>query len=662
MRKKKKNPPAGAADSGIEAAFRRAVERYQAGDAATAEGILDNIERARPGIPEVLHLLGLIALKSKRYTLAALHLRRAVEAAPGRAELHALLGAAFRKTGAVKDAVAALRTAVALDPNAADARYNLGNALRDAGEPEAAAEQFRNAARLQPDFADAHYNLGMVLRDLKRPAEAVASLHQAARLAPADIDAASNLGNALREAGKPQDAMVVYTEALAADPNHAGIHLNLGNTLAELGRHAEAVGHLERAVALKPDFTEAARALASTLLTLDRTDAARAILQDALARDSDQAETHFILGTALLGAGDTIAACAAFEAAVRIAPDHNRAITNLVLGLVDLGRADDALAVIDRAIARNAEAADMHFLRAVLLLRASDFERGWPEYEWRLKCADQPPQDFGLPRWSGEDIEGKAILIYAEQGSGDAIQFARFMPLVVERGARIVVACPEEMMPLLATMPAVAAAGLPDAATKPDFQVPLMSLPWIMGIPPAPIPNQVPYLYPPADSPVRLEAPAGDLKVGLAWAGNPRHSQDRNRSTGLDEMRPILGVPGCRFFSLQVGDRRRDIAENDLADAVVDLGGGFRNFADTAAAIDHLDLVIAVDTAVAHLAGALGKPVWTLLQKIPDWRWLMDREDTPWYPTMRLFRQPAPGDWETPIAAVDRWLDSLASS
>jgi len=337
----------------------------------------------------------------------------------------------------------------------------------------------------------------------------------------------------------------------------------------------------------------------------------------------------------------------------------------LGIALNDKGQSDEAVAAYWQAVAIDPDLPASQWNLALALLVRGDFAQGWGKYEWRRKCADigcaRP--DIIQQQWHGEPLEGRTILLHAEQGFGDTIQFMRYLPLVVQCGGRVIVECQSELQRLLKIMAPdipIIARGQP----LPDFdlQCPLLSVPKAMGTTLATIPAHVPYLRADAQDMQawrnRLADHGHCMKVGLIWAGNPRHKNDRNRSMKLAHFAHLAQVQGVQFYNLQKGEAAAEAKTFPLGMALIDWTDELKDFADTAGLIANLDLVIAVDTAVAHLAGAMGKPVWTLLPFCPDWRWLRGREDSPWYPTMRLFRQPANGDWNS---VMKRVAEALAS-
>jgi hypothetical protein len=307
--------------------------------------------------------------------------------------------------------------------------------------------------------------------------------------------------------------------------------------------------------------------------------------------------------------------------------------------------------------------AEAHWNLALTLLLNSNLPEGWREFEWRLKIPEiVAPRDFSQPGWNGSDLRGKTILVHDEQGFGDAIQFARYLPMVAERGGNIILGCARETAGLFQTMPAIGRV-LTSGQPMPGFDahVPLLSLPLMFGTTLSTIPAKVPYLTAPAEGVEnwRRKIGAGDgrVRVGLAWAGRPTHKNDPRRSMRLDQFAPLANIKSVCFYSLQKGEAARQSASPPAGMQWVDWTDDLHDFADTAGLVANLDLVICVDTAVAHLAGAMGKPVWVLLPFVPDWRWLLNRDDSPWYPTMRLFRQSTAGDWDGVIQRVGTALE-----
>jgi Flp pilus assembly protein TadD len=445
-------------------------------------------------------------------------------------------------------------------------------------------------------------------------------LQRLVRADPQQAEALSLLGLICQAQGRLAEAVCCYRQALRLRPDDAALQGNLGVALARQGRLSEALASFRRAVRLKPE----------------------------------DAQAHCNLGNALREAGKLGQAVACLRQALRLQPDYAEAHNNLGLALTEQGKLDEALVHLEQALTLKPDFVEAHCNRAYVWLLKGDWERGWPEYEWRWKRLAAPPRSLPQPLWDGSPLQGRTILLHAEQGLGDTIQFIRYAALVKRRGGTVLVECQPALVPLLtgcAGIDGLFARGsaLPDF----DVQAPLLSLPRILGTTLATVPTEVPYLT--AEAGLvdfwrwELRAWPG-FRIGIAWQGSPAHQADRCRSVPLAQFAPLARLPGVRLVSLQKGPGREQLAGFSARHALVDLGnrldetaGAFR---DTAAVMKNLDLVISADTAVAHLAGALAVPAWVVLPFHADWRWLHGRDESPWYPTLRLFRQDKPGDWE----------------
>ncbi len=446
--------------------------------------------------------------------------------------------------------------------------------------------------------------------------------------------------------------------AVATLPRSASGHLLAGMILDEAGSREAAAVHFAACVALDPDRADAHHRLGRALEATGQFIAAiDAYVQAVRLCDSNAA--YFIdLGSALSCLGRFNEARLAAELAIQLDPNAAEGHNNHGHALLNLNRSTAALASYEQAIALRPAYAKAQFGYALALLKSGDFARGWHQYEWRWHDCQRPRADLDTPLWRGEDARGRTILLHAEQGFGDTIQFVRFAPLLAARGARVVLEVPRPLVRLLGAMDGISAVIAPGDPVPPiDFHYPMASLPLAFGTVPA-----APYLRPPAGCRTN---PHAKLAVGLVWAGDPRQWDsrsnliDRRRSTSLDMLAPLLAVDGVRFLSFQLGEARAQIAgqPNRIADAM----HGVTDFADTAARLAEVDLLISVDTAMAHLAGGLGLPVWMLSRFDGCWRWLEGRADTPWYPAMRIFRQPAPDDWVAMIADVGIALRKLVT-
>jgi tetratricopeptide (TPR) repeat protein len=529
--------------------------------------------------------------------------------------------ARYHQAGRLEEAEQIYRRILEVDGQNVDALHLLGVIAYQTGRNSLAVECLSTALRRNPGFAEAHNNLGNVLRGLGRVGEALEQFQQAVRLRPGIAEMHNNVGNTLLELGRLPEALEQLEIAVGLRPGSAEIHNSLGTTLGALGRLPEALEHFQEAVRLRPLYAEAHNNLAHTYRALGRLPEAQA----------------------------------SYEETVRLRPGDAAALTNLGAIDRDLSRFAEALEQFDQALKIEPDSALPHWNRALVWLLQGDFERGWPEYEWRWRLKTFVDRGFTQPRWDGGPLEGRTILLTAEQGMGDTLQFIRYVPLVKQRGGHVVVECQPPLVALLTGLPGIDRLVAQKSPLPPfDVHAPLLSLPLLFGTELATVPAEVPYLR--ADHRLvehwrdELARVAGaGIRVGIAWQGNPRSADDRRRSLPLEHFEPLARVPGLTLISLQKGPGREQIDRLNDRFAVTDLGAQLDEtsgpFMDTAALMKSLDLVVTSDTVIAHLGGALAIPVWVALPFIPEWRWLLNRVDSPWYPTMRLFRQTETGNW-----------------
>jgi tetratricopeptide (TPR) repeat protein len=557
------------------------------------------------------------------------------------------------QAGRLAEAEAAYRRFLETVPTHPGANYNLAVTLRARGLLEQAAAQYERTIAVQPGNAKAHNNLAVILADLDRADEAIGHYRRALSIQP-DFDSAHyNLANLLRLKGEHGAAIEHYRRALAASPDDAEFHNNLGMALFGSGQIESAADAYRRALTLRPGYAEACSNLGAALVEQGRIDEAAAHFQRALALKPDYADARFNLAHALEEQEREPEAETQYELALALDPGHAEAHNNFGLMSQRLGRLEEALARFERAQALKPDYVEAHWNESLARLVTGDFETGWREYEWRWRRKETPPRRLQVPAWDGGDLNGKTILLHAEQGIGDAIQFIRYAPLVKARGGTVVFESPPGLRSLvdgMAGLDRVIGAG--DPLPPFDHHAPLLSLPALLGTTLETIPADTPYL---AADPERVAAWRDRLsglsrsKVGLVWRGNPKHGNDRHRSIPSSTIAALVKSAEVDWVCLQL-DARPDELAAFAPTPMIEAGPLLGDWADTAAAVAALDLVITVDTSIAHLAGALGKPVWTLIPFAPDWRWLLKRTDTPWYPSMRLFRQDAPGDWGSALA------------
>lgn len=552
------------------------------------------------------------------------------------------LGRLLRRRGLVALAERACSETASLDCTVAESMYAEAQRCWRAGQSEAARALVESLIKGRPDHAQSRNLLGSIHLAAGNVMVAQTLFEQAIELAPDLAAAHFNLGNVLVEREEFAAAEVAYRLALEYHPYHAEAHNNLGLALQELGRLDEALDSYQRALAIDPALAEA----------------------------------YGNLGNAWNAQGKAQEALDCYMKVLSLRPDHAEALNNCGVALQALGRYDEALAAYHHAVELKPDYADAHYNESLCRLRMGDFERGWAEYEWRWQRKEFPSirRDYLAPLWIGkEDISGKTILLHSEQGLGDTIQFCRYAPLVSALGATVLMEVPATLRRLLATLEGVSqvtATGEPMPAF--DYHCPLLSLPLALQTTMDSIPAHIPYLCAEPGAvkkwDARLRGIPG-LRVGLVWAGSPRKghrkaaADDPLRSIPLAAFAPLRSVEGVRFFSVQKGEPSEQLAklksEGWAGPVIADFSDELDDFSDTAAFTSCLDLVITCDTSVAHLAGAISKPVWVLSRFNGCWRWLVDRDDSPWYPTARLFRQPRFGDW---ASVVENVRDALSKA
>jgi Flp pilus assembly protein TadD/ADP-heptose:LPS heptosyltransferase len=602
--------------------------------------------------------LGSLLFRRGKFEEAAASFERAVALEPSKSDHHNSLGAAYAKLRRLAEAEASFRRVLEIEPRSHAALGNLGLCCFEQGNREAAESTYRSLVALAPKAIEPKIKLANVLRSGDKKAEAIELFREVVRLQPKHVDALNTLGILLEETGKPTEAVEVYRQALAHDPKSAEIHSNLGVAYAGLDKNQEAEASYREAIRLKPRSAAAHNNLGNVLRKRGKGPEAEAVLREAIRLQPSYPEAYNNLGIVLSNQGKIDAAIDCYRKALELRPNYPEAHNNFAILLADQHRPEEALREYDDAIRKRPDYAEARLNRALTYLVQGDFERGWPEYEWRWKPPLWKGDSYSLRRWTGASLDGKMLLLRAEQGLGDTVQFVRFAGRVKQRFPTCwtVLECQEPLADLLGTCPdldeiVVRGKKLPDF----DFQVPLLSIPAALGLKGDAYGCPMPYLFPPPGTVERwhdeLNAHDG-IRVGVVWQGNPGYKGDKNRSVKLEQFEALAKVPGVRLISLQKGAGQDQVAANAKRVPIVDLASRIKTFTDTAAAILNLDLVISVDTAVAHLAGALAAPVWTLLPFANDWRWLRGRDDTPWYPSMRLLRQQAPRQWDPVFARI----------
>ncbi|QIE22006.1 Photosystem I assembly protein Ycf3 [Caballeronia sp. SBC1] len=564
-----------------------ALDLHQAGHMAEAESGYRAILKEHPDHVDALHYLGVLLHQRGDNEGAAKWLDRALGLAPHGSACWSNRGLVAAALGDLPHAVECYERALAIDPAFANARNNLGTALQKQGRFDESIEQLQTLLAQDPDFIDARLNLGSTLASAKRYDEALAA----------------------------------YRETLARDPSNFHAHFGEGNALRELKRFDESVASLRRALALKPDHFEANVNLGTTLGLCGKFVEAEAQYRRALTLRDDP-QIHVCVGATIGSQGRFEEEEPYYRHALTLAPDHADALHNL----------------------------------ALLQLRRGNFKEGWALHEVRWRSSKYKPMSVpGVPEWRGESLKGKTLLVAGEQGHGDMMQFARYVTMLEKMGATVDMWVPENIVELIQSVPGMHTALHLGPTHGYDFWVPSMSVPHHLAERVPAVLADIPYMSVSAERigswPERVKKLAGTRrKIGIVWAGSPTFGNDQFRSMPFAAWSPFAEVANTEWFSLQKGAARDQLSQPGCALRPHDLTDDIHDFADTAALIEQLDLVITVDTSVAHLAGALGKPVWVFLPANYDWRWMLDRDDSPWYPRTRLFKQTTLGDWTEPVA------------
>jgi tetratricopeptide (TPR) repeat protein len=646
-----------------------ALALHQAGRLADAEKIYNLILAREPDHFDCLHLLGVISHQRGHHTEAVRQIDFALKRSPNNILALNNRGIALNELKRFEEALASYDRALAVQPDYAEALSNRGVALLALKRFDEALASCDRALALRPDYAEALLNRGNTLRELKRFAEALANYDRALARRPNYAEALSNRGNALKDLKRFEEALASYDRALAVRSDLPETLSNRGAALHELKRFEEALASCDRALALRPDFPEALANRGNALHALKRFEEAVESSDRAVALRPDFADAHYNRGNALYKLKRFEEALASYDREIVLRPDYAEAHANRGVTLQELRRFEEALASYDRALAVRPNFADAPYNEALCRLLIGDLRRGWEKHEWRWETEQlgHGKRNFSQKPWIGaNEIAGKTILLHAEQGFGDTIQFCRYTPLVAERAARVILEVQKPLHELMGTLPGeaqIVSRGDP----LPDFDLhcPLLSLPLAFGTQIATIPAQTPYLRAPSPAATHWNDRLGAKnrpRIGLAWSGRPTHKNDHNRSIALGSLLAVLAGVDATYVSLQREVRAGDAAGLQGRSDLLHFGDELKDFSDTAALMSNLDLIISVDTSVAHLAGALARPVWVMLPFMPDWRWLLDREDSPWYPTARLFRQDDTRRWDSVMARVHAALHDYVRS
>jgi tetratricopeptide (TPR) repeat protein len=678
---------------------------HVAGQTVESQNAYEQALKLKPELfPADVHFdLGNHLYQQNQLDAAVKSYQLAIALQPDMAKAHCNLGLVYSRQGQLAAAISSYTRATELEPNNIDTHYNLGVILLQQKALNEAEQHFRKVLNLAPEHPNALINLGSILVGQNKLDQAIAIYRKLVELHPAqedfrynlaslmfkqgDLDGASSylrsillfnpnhtgcyfsLANILVEQNKLDEAIANYRNVLQLDPNHPLTHFKLGNALAKQDKSPEAMASYQSAIQLHPNYADAYYNLGIILRKSERFDEAIAAYQKVIQIEPNRSEAYFSLGNVHLDLDKFEDAIINYQSAIQLNPNYAEAFNTLGTVYRLQKRLPEAITNIEKAISLSPNFAEAHFNLGTALLLMGEMQRGFAEFEYRrnIKGFAKTLPSFNQPQWDGSPLKGKTILLYSDAALGDTIQTIRYIPQIVACGGKIVLNCLPGFERLLQNISGIECV-IPKGEALPNFDVyaPLLSLPYILGTTLETIPAQTPYIFALEGNDMALPSDSNQtLKVGLVWASGDRSGsfdlkkfyQTKSFSPSMFEQ--IISIPNTCFYSLQVGQNAADIKMLGEHSNVIDLSDKIQDFADTAAIIKQLDLVISVDTAVAHLAGAMAKPVWALLPFTPDWRWMADREDSPWYPTMRLFRQTKLGDWEEVLHRVYFALQSF---
>ncbi len=679
-----------------------AVHSHRRGHIARAEELFKRIIAHNPLHAQALHYRALICFQRQEFDQALNWVNQAINADDTVALFHNTHGVLLEHQGELDQAIAAQERAIALKPDYTEAYLNMAVSLQARGDNEKAKAVCEKVLAQAPDNAKVYTVLAFCQQNLKQYTQALRNYQHSLMLDPQQIEVYNHMGFVLAQQKRYPEAIACYRRALDRDPEYADAHNNLGIALKASGETEQAITHYQQAIALEPRFAEAYCNLANAKNAIGQTDSAMENWQKAIDIDPHHAQAYNQLGVTYNDLGRTDLAIKHYHQAMALAPHQADSYNNLAIVLKNQGRIDEAIELYHTSITlepNNPEAyynlaglykeqghcqqaidhykqairidpsyAQAHWNLSLTYLLQGEFEKGWQRYQWRHQALDRGslyPYTYDRPRWDGSDFTGKRLLIYTEQGLGDAIQFVRYLPLVKALGGTVLL---ETWQPLIRLFQS--ARGIdeliqvtpnPISEERFDIHTSIMDLPRLFETNIARVPHTVPYVIPDTSDTThwQQQLQGSDYKIGIVWAGSPTHGNDHLRSCGLHHFSTIARLGGATLYSLQKGAAADQIEAKTNSLPITPLGHQFNDLMDTASAIEQLDLIISVDTALAHLAGALGKPVWTLLPAAPDWRWMLDRTDSPWYPSMRLFRQSQAGRWDTVFTDMTKALEIL---
>ena len=659
MSKKKSNPLKSTSSQPLDSLIQQAVGLHQTGQLAQAATLYRHILKITPNDPHILHLSGVVAYQQQHYAQAEKWLQKAIGLNNNVADFYMHLGLVLHAQQKYDKAIQTYQHALQLQPHVAEIYNNLAASFRATQQLDAAVQCYQQAVQLNSNYVEAYYNLGTTLELQQQRQAAITTYHQVVTLNPQHVNAWHRLGNVFRQQQQFNEAIQCYQNVLKLTPNAPEVHNNLGLIYQSQNQLDIAQQHLQQAIQLNPKFAEAYNNLGSVLKAQTHFEQAIVHFQHAIQLKPNYVEAHYNLGNVFAAQMNYAQAVHYYQQAIKADKSYAPAYHNMGVMYDKQNQMEAAIDSYQHALHYQPDAAETHFDYAVALLKQGQFLEGWSEYEWRFKLGKGNYPCLPQPRWQGESLHNKRLLIHWEQGFGDTIQFARYLPLI--KAEKILFACPHIIAPLFQNISnvEVVIADTMETLVSADYDLwlPLLSLPYVLNTTLDTIPGQCPYIKVDSEKVTlwQTRLPQTGFKIGIVWAGRATHENDHNRSCSIENFRALAQLSNVQLISVQ--KEYRQPLPKDLP--LIELSEQVHDFSDTAAIIANVDLVISVDTAVAHLAGAMNCPIWLLLPYAAEWRWLMDRNDSPWYPSMQLFRQTQVGYWQDVFEQIYAKLSAL---
>lgn len=648
----------------VQDALREGLSHHQSGRLQQAERIYRDVLATDQNCAPAWYLLGALAHHAGHSEAAAQMIERAIRLGLKNCETYNNLGECYRCLGKHQEASDAYQASLQLNPNHAETLNNFGLLFNNLGRFPDAIPMLEKALILNPNLPAAHYNYGVTLAGLGRVDDSIKAWQAAVQLNPEYLLALKDLGITLQARGRVDEAVGVLRRLVERYPDFAEGHADYADALSAANMHEEAIREAKRALEFVPNRPDFHNTLGIVYYRAGRFEEALQATLKAVELDPNFVPAIDNIGNIYDKMENYVEAARWFERVLSIDPANLSTCKGLFTAYFKTNRCVEALELAERVLRHEPNHPRVHFDRGMILLAMGRYIEGFEEYEWRVRCKgfQYLSRSFQQPLWDGSDQPGRTLLVYGEQGFGDIIQFIRYVPLVLQKGLKIIAEVSPPLCPIIESIPGITKV-VPFGSLLPEFDLhsPLLSLPRIFKTTVETIPQQVPYLFPDKARIDRIRSSvamhARGLKVGLVWGGNER--VDPKRSTSIKSLSVLSDMPNVSWFSLQTDEHREKLKDAPPEMNILDLGRGVNDFADTAAIMSEMDLIITIDTASAHLAGALGMKTWTLIPFVPDWRWFLTGDTTPWYPTMRLFRQEQPNDWAPTIAQIKNELLQL---